>query len=456
MVMKISSFFLRPPRREGNVFPTGFFGMKSNNPAFLLRNGKWMNFSSLVKVGLVFAIFCVLQNAGLPNSATPPNYFHHSHFHRHRNVTTHPSHLHHHVPSPSDLITQTSHLSLQDEPFRLDPLEGEEDTYDPVEAYHQLRRHYLTSTSRVDRAHYGIGGGNYPSPSGQTRHHTHSTNHHHNNYHDTGSSDRRDNNNRNRNDNGRSYGQIRGESGPHSHSSPLNRQRCYVCLPPNRVSREAKDILAMFGREDPREIADCAEFTPENANSYEFNCPPGFGGCLNVSRACSKYRLNDCKKANSVEFCYCTEPLCNDVKPVPLPLSPRDDDLDDDEDSRAGGGSGERSVSNKEEEVPSDSELVHTPSNDKNRKDSSVALANFDADDDTANSGEDDDDVRSLKDGGGGDLKNLNSSSALGKSGGNIFLLVTLAFLLVWRSDISENLMPFCGRAGSSGGLHFS
>lgn len=41
-----------------------------------------------------------------------------------------------------------------------------------------------------------------------------------------------------------------------------------------------------------------------------------------MSRACSKkYRVNDCKKANSVEFCYCTTPLCNDKKPE-IPIIP--------------------------------------------------------------------------------------------------------------------------------------
>jgi hypothetical protein len=37
----------------------------------------------------------------------------------------------------------------------------------------------------------------------------------------------------------------------------------------------------MFAKEDPsREIADCSEFTQANSNAYEFNCPPGFGGCI--------------------------------------------------------------------------------------------------------------------------------------------------------------------------------
>lgn len=80
----------------------------------------------------------------------------------------------------------------------------------------------------------------------------------------------------------------------------------------------------------------------------------------NISRACSKHRLNGCTKANSVEFCYCTEPLCNDVKPSPPEpqFSGRgDDELD---------GSGDSDQ--EEEENPADSDILGVSAPGKNRK----------------------------------------------------------------------------------------
>lgn len=47
-----------------------------------------------------------------------------------------------------------------------------------------------------------------------------------------------------------------------------------------------------------------------------------FHSGTNISRACSKYRVNECRKANSVEFCYCKTPLCNDKKPEPPVIPP--------------------------------------------------------------------------------------------------------------------------------------
>lgn len=144
-------------------------------------------------------------------------------------------------------------------PFEYDTQEL--DAYDPVEAYHQLRRQYLTSTSRIDRVHYGI-----PSwdPGAGVR-----TRHNHNHAHS----------------NGNSYGvpqhypQDNNRVGNNG-GLILNRHRCYVCLPPNKASREAQDILSMFKGEEQKKIADCSEFSQPNAKLYEFNCPPLFGGCI--------------------------------------------------------------------------------------------------------------------------------------------------------------------------------
>ncbi|CAL8100583.1 unnamed protein product [Orchesella dallaii] len=97
--------------------------------------------------------------------------------------------------------------------------------------------------------------------------------------------------------------------------------KCYVCLPPDKTSRDAEEILTIFPEETRQRIPDCASFGSHNAKHFEFKCPPEYVGCLlrihgrNESRSCFKHPLNDCKTANSVEFCYCTGALCNDNRP---------------------------------------------------------------------------------------------------------------------------------------------
>ena len=52
---------------------------------------------------------------------------------------------------------------------------------------------------------------------------------------------------------------------------------CYVCLPPDKSSHEAREILGMF---DSSNIPDCAAFGPHNAHQFEFPCPEKYVGCL--------------------------------------------------------------------------------------------------------------------------------------------------------------------------------
>lgn len=57
--------------------------------------------------------------------------------------------------------------------------------------------------------------------------------------------------------------------------------RCYVCLPPNKNSREAQQVLAMVANELRPLIPDCSAFDPYvDAGRFEFDCPPKFGGCI--------------------------------------------------------------------------------------------------------------------------------------------------------------------------------
>lgn len=50
-------------------------------------------------------------------------------------------------------------------------------------------------------------------------------------------------------------------------------------------------------------------------------------------------RMNDCKKANNIEYCYCSTNLCNGITPQ---LQDQNDQNTDDEDILDGAGSGDR------------------------------------------------------------------------------------------------------------------
>jgi hypothetical protein len=132
---------------------------------------------------------------------------------------------------------------------------GSSEKYDPVEAYHQLRRYYLSNKNQKKST----------QPAGIS---------HYNSY-QNGLYEL----------NGGSHSYYNSGGGGLSPSSSLSsaidgRHRCYVCLPPNKSSREARDILAMFPPHEQGKIADCSGFGQDNADGYEFNCPPQFGGCI--------------------------------------------------------------------------------------------------------------------------------------------------------------------------------
>jgi len=60
---------------------------------------------------------------------------------------------------------------------------------------------------------------------------------------------------------------------PDHHHHP---HKCYVCLPPDRTSIDAQDILKLFSAQS---IPPCASLTLANLKSAEFECPPDFSGC---------------------------------------------------------------------------------------------------------------------------------------------------------------------------------
>lgn len=57
-----------------------------------------------------------------------------------------------------------------------------------------------------------------------------------------------------------------------------------MCLPPDKSSPEAQDILNLFKDESggsDNKVKDCAGFASSvNREAYEYKCPTGYHGCL--------------------------------------------------------------------------------------------------------------------------------------------------------------------------------
>ncbi|KAK9890358.1 hypothetical protein WA026_010453 [Henosepilachna vigintioctopunctata] len=107
----------------------------------------------------------------------------------------------------------------------------------------------------------------------------------------------------------------------------------FVCCMFILVCRVASTKCYVCGTEN---IKTCDNFDPNNS-SYIMECPKTKSSCgLQTQgdikiRTCEDLHMNDCQKANSIEYCYCTKDLCNGVSIFFTPS--------DDEDELEGSGS---------------------------------------------------------------------------------------------------------------------
>jgi hypothetical protein len=70
---------------------------------------------------------------------------------------------------------------------------------------------------------------------------------------------------------------ITSSSEPKPHSA--NHHKCYVCLPPDKSSAEAQEILSLF-RKEKEKLKDCLAFSGGNKTEFEFRCSGEYRGCL--------------------------------------------------------------------------------------------------------------------------------------------------------------------------------
>ncbi len=56
-----------------------------------------------------------------------------------------------------------------------------------------------------------------------------------------------------------------------------------MCLPPDKSSPEAQDILKLFkngNKRNEQKVSDCSGFSQNNMKEFEFKCPIGYHGCM--------------------------------------------------------------------------------------------------------------------------------------------------------------------------------
>lgn len=91
--------------------------------------------------------------------------------------------------------------------------------------------------------------------------------------------------------------------------------QCYVCSPDDGKAEDLAQLSKFF---PDTQVPSCSQYRPHLAPHYLLDCPPATAqGCLtkfegsSVMRTCAPVAIDDCKTANSVQYCYCSTPGCN-------------------------------------------------------------------------------------------------------------------------------------------------
>lgn len=106
---------------------------------------------------------------------------------------------------------------------------------------------------------------------------------------------------------------------------PVLAHRCYVCGPLQMGFQRSCDQFNSLTQQEFIEA--CNDEEPIKGT---YGCSAQFTDST-IVRECAVIRMNDCKVANNVKYCYCAKDLCNNVN--------FDDDMEmDDEDMAEGSG----------------------------------------------------------------------------------------------------------------------
>jgi len=91
--------------------------------------------------------------------------------------------------------------------------------------------------------------------------------------------------------------------------------KCYVCAPDNGKLEDITQLKKFFPH---AHIPPCSKYKPHLKDQFLLECPASSSsGCLtkfeedSVMRTCAPISFDECKTANSVQYCYCAQPGCN-------------------------------------------------------------------------------------------------------------------------------------------------
>lgn len=92
--------------------------------------------------------------------------------------------------------------------------------------------------------------------------------------------------------------------------------KCFVCGPDGGKPEDLYQLKKSFPN---MSVPSCSKYKQSNKDQYLIDCPPGLSnGCLtkfeengSIMRTCAPIAIEDCKKANGINYCYCKKEGCN-------------------------------------------------------------------------------------------------------------------------------------------------
>jgi len=92
--------------------------------------------------------------------------------------------------------------------------------------------------------------------------------------------------------------------------------KCFVCGPDGGKPEDMYQLKKSFPN---MAVPSCNKYKQSNKDQYLIDCPPGLSnGCLtkfeengSIMRTCAPIAIEDCKKANGINYCYCKKEGCN-------------------------------------------------------------------------------------------------------------------------------------------------
>lgn len=96
----------------------------------------------------------------------------------------------------------------------------------------------------------------------------------------------------------------------------VSSHKCFVCGPDEGKPEDVYQLKKSFPN---MSVPACSKYKPSNKDQYLIKCPHGLSnGCLtkfeengSIMRTCAPIAIEDCKKANGINYCYCKKEGCN-------------------------------------------------------------------------------------------------------------------------------------------------